>query len=118
MGIQKTPRMKARTHLLRKIKEVFRRHVSQPVRRVISLINPMIRGWVNYFRIGNSTRCFCYVKDWIEKKVRRHLMSARKLKGFGWKRWSREDLYEKLGLYRDYQIRYYSPMKVSPADRS
>jgi len=32
--------------------------------QVIYLINPILRGWVNYFRIGNSARCFGYIKDW------------------------------------------------------
>ncbi|CAM4457598.1 MAG: hypothetical protein LEGION0403_FIIPPAGN_02335 [Legionella sp.] len=79
----------------------------------IYLINPILRGWVNYFRVGNTSRCFTYVKDWVEKKVRRNLMRARKLGGFGWERWSREWMYQKLGLFSDYQIRYYVP-KVSP----
>lgn len=70
-GVRVTPRMKARTALLRKLKDVFRRHQSQPVDRVIYLINPILRGWVNYFRIGNSSKCFGYVKDWVEKKIRR-----------------------------------------------
>ena len=55
------------------MKEIFRRHLSQPIDRVIYLINPILRGWVNYFRVGNSSRCFAYVKDWVEKKVRRAL---------------------------------------------
>ena len=114
IGIQKKPRMKARTNLLRKLKEIFRRHVSQPVSRIIHLINPVLRGWTNYFRIGNSSRCFGYVRDWVEKKIRRHLMKSRKRKGFGWNRWSRSQLYE-MGLYDDYQIRYYSPPKASTA---
>ena len=63
--------------------------VSQPVGRVIELINPILRGWVNYFAVGHSSRCFSLVKDWVEKKVRRHLMRARKRTGFGWERWSR-----------------------------
>ena len=37
----------------------------------------------------------------------------KKLKGFGWKKWSREDIYEKWGLYNDYQIRYIRP-KATP----
>lgn len=114
-GIRKIPKMSSRTKLLRKIKEVFRRHHSQPLDRVIYLINPMLRGWVNYFRIGNSARCFTYVKDWVEKKCRRHLMKARKLRGFGWERWSRQWLYQKMGLYSDYKIRYYQPSKVFSA---
>jgi RNA-directed DNA polymerase len=84
-----TPKLKKRTALLRELKEVFRRHRSQPIERVISLINPMLRGWVNYFAVGHSSECFSYIKDWIEKKVRRHLAQARKRKGFGWERWSR-----------------------------
>ena len=106
-GVRVTPRLKARTALLRKLKDVFRRHISQPVDRVIYQINPILRGWVNYFRIGNSSRCFGYIKDWVEKKIRRHLMRARKRSGFGWKRWSRAWLYETLGLFNDYGVRHY-----------
>jgi hypothetical protein len=46
------------------------------------------------------------VKYFIEKKVRRFVMKRKGRKGFGWKRWSREDIYGKWGLYNDYQIRY------------
>jgi len=101
------PKIKARTTLLRKLKEIFARFVSQPVSRVIYLINPILRGWVNYFRIGHSSKCFDYVKGWVEKKIRRHLMRARKRHGFGWNRWSSAWLYNTLGLYNDYKIRYY-----------
>lgn len=112
--VQTTPKMKARTSLLQKLKEVFRCHKSQLIRKVIQIINPILRGWTNYFRIGNSSRSFNYVKQWVEMKIRCNLMRARKArKGFGWKRWSRGWIYEKLGLYKDYRIRYYIP-KVSP----
>ena len=113
---QYTPKLKKRTALLRKIKEVFRRYRSQPVERVIELINPILRGWVNYFAVGHSGRCFNYVKDWVAKKVRRHMQQARKCKGFGWKRWSTQWLYQTLGLFNDYQIRYIQP-KAAPAGK-
>jgi RNA-directed DNA polymerase len=99
------PKLQQRTALLRKLKDLFRRFVSQPVGRVVELINPVLRGWVNYFAIGDASRCFGFVKDWVEKKVRRHLMRARKLRGFGWKRWSRRRLYEELGLFSQYRVR-------------
>ena len=84
----------------------MRRHCSQPVKRVIALINPILRGWTNYFRIGQSSRCFSHVKDWVEKKVRRHLMRQRGRLGFGWKRWSRQKLYDRLGLFSEYRVVY------------
>lgn len=104
------PRMKKRTALLRRLKAIFRRFQSQPVSRVIQLINPILQGWVNYFAIGDSNRCFGYVRDWVEKKIRRHLMRARKRKGFGWKRWSRRWLYDRLGLFGRYRV--YRPKQL------
>ena len=103
-GARYVPTLKARTALLRKLKEIFRRFRSQPVGRVIALINPVLRGWVNYFRVGHSSRCFGYVKDWVEKKIRRQLMRARQRRGFGWKRWSRAWLYQQLGLFSGYRV--------------
>src|SRR5947208_2108581 len=108
-----TPKLKKRTALLRELKQVFRRHRSQLIERLISLINPMLRGWVNYFAVGNSSECFTYIRDWVEKKVRRHLAHARKRKGFGWERWSRPWLYDTLGLYNSYRVRHDGP-KVAP----
>jgi RNA-directed DNA polymerase len=58
------------TALVRPLKEVFRRHRSQPIERVIALINPVLRGWVNYFAVGHSGECVSFIKDWVEKKVR------------------------------------------------
>jgi RNA-directed DNA polymerase len=110
------PQMKKRTELLRKLKATFRRFQSQPVDRVVYLINPILRGWVNYFAIGHSSRCFSYVRDWVEKKIRRHLMRARKRKGFGWKRWSRGWLYDRLGLFNNYRVQPSRPQpKALPA---
>jgi RNA-directed DNA polymerase len=110
------PKLKKRTALLQTLTEIFRRFQSQPVERVVELINPILRGWVNYFAVGNSSRCFGFVQDWVEKKVRRHLMRARQRRGFGWNRWSRRWLYDKLGLFNGYRVRRPHPSpKVLPA---
>jgi RNA-directed DNA polymerase len=108
------PKLKQRIALLRKLKDVFRRFDSQPIGRVVQFINPIVRGWVNYFAIGDASRCFGFIKDWVEKKVRRHLMRARNRHGFGWKRWSRRWLYDELGLFNDYRVRRSTP-KALPA---
>jgi RNA-directed DNA polymerase len=100
------PKLKKRTALLRKLKEVFPSHRSQPASRVIEQINPILRGWVNYFAFGHSSRCFSFIRYWVEKKIRRHLARARQRQGFGWKRWSREWLYGALGLFHQYRVSY------------
>jgi RNA-directed DNA polymerase len=108
------PKLKKRTALFAKLREIFRGNVSQPVGKVIELINPILRGWVIYFRIGDSSRCFSMVKRWVERKVRRHLMRASGRRGMGWKRWSREWLYGSLALFNDYRVRPQLYPKVVP----
>jgi RNA-directed DNA polymerase len=109
-----TPKGKTRTELLARLKVVFRSLRSQPVQKVIEKINPMLRGWVNYFAHGNASRCFSYVQNWVEKKVRRHLARNSKRTGFGWKRWSRRWLYAHLGLFAGYRVSYRSSQKALP----
>ena len=102
---QYTPKLKKRTALLQQLRAVFRRQRSQPVNGVIEIINPILRGWVNYFAIGHSSRCFQFVKRWVELKVRRHMMRARNRRGFGWERWSTQWLHATLGLFDGYRTR-------------
>lgn len=112
---QATPKLTQRTALLQKLREVFRRRQSHPVRRVIAEINPILRGWVNYFRVGNARRCLAYVRQWVEKRVRRHLMRARGRPGFGWTRWSTAWLHAELGLFGAYGVRYQAAPDSAPS---
>lgn len=112
---QYTPKRAKQTEVLRKVKEILRSHRHLPVREVIPVINPVVAGWVNYFRVGHSGRCFQRVRCEIEKKVRRFMARQRGRKGFGWTRWSTGLLYGEMGLYHDYRIRYLTAPKASPA---
>lgn len=111
--VSKTPRKKKRKEIERKVKAALKANWNKPLREVIQAVNTIIRGWVNYFRIGNSNSTFNKVRNDIEKKVRKFVMRRKKLKGFGWKRWSSKEIYQKWGLYRDYRIRYIYP-KAAP----
>src|SRR5262249_4132202 len=101
-----TPSVKQRTALLRKLKAEFRRQRSHPVGRAIAVSNPVLRGSVRYFGVGNASECFAFVKGWVERKVRRHLMRARNRPGLGWKRWGRAWIYTTLGLFNGYRVSY------------
>ncbi len=101
---QLVPKLKKRTALFTKLREVFRHKVSQPVKDVIEEINPILRGWVNYFRIGNSSHCFAMAKRWLARKIRRHMLRARQRPGMGWKRWSTQWIHGRLGLFNDYRL--------------
>jgi len=101
-----TPARYKCVELRHKLREVFRCRRSHPVKSVICEVNSILAGWLAYFRIGHASREFTSIRDWVEKKVRRHLERAGTRPGFGWKRWSRQWLYQELGLYEDYSLRH------------
>ena len=74
---------------------------------MIAAINAVLAGWVNYFRVGNSSRAFSEIRDYVEMKVRTLLTrrKRRRKRSVGWRRWSNEYLYDVLGLFWDWKIR-------------
>ena len=104
--VSKTPRKKKRKEIGRRVKAVLKLNWDKPLNEVIQSVNTVVRGWVNYFRIGNSTSTFNKVRDDIEKKLRKFVLRRQKRRGLGWKRWSRTEIYQKWGLFNDYRIRY------------
>jgi len=101
-----TPKKKARKAIKAKIRDIIRNSGATPAKEIISKINIVLAGWVNYFRIGNSSRAFSEVRDYVEMKVRTLLTrrKRRQKRSIGWRRWSNEYLYNVLGLYWDWKI--------------
>jgi len=111
-----SPRRKKVIEILRKVRNTLRasRHLS--VQDAVARVNPIVRGWVNYFRIGNSSRELDAVRTGVELKVRRFAVKKRKRKGFGWTRWSSETVYGSWRLYDDYAVRYGGRAKAAPIE--
>jgi RNA-directed DNA polymerase len=76
------------------------------VRDAVQRINEIVRGWVNYFRVGNANQAFAKVRYGVELKARRFATRQRKRSGFGWKRCNREVVYGTCGLFSDYRLAY------------
>lgn len=90
-----------------KIRELIRNAGAKPAQDLVKQINTVLIGWVNYFRVGNSSRAFSKVRDYTEMKVRTLLTrrKRRQKRSIGWQRWSNEYLYGVLGLYWDWKVR-------------
>lgn len=101
-----TPKKKARIAVKAKIREIIKRGGSTSSKEIVSQINTVLTGWVNYFRVGNSSKAFSEIRDYAEMKVRTLLTrrKRRKKRSVGWRRWSNEYLYGVLGLYWDWKI--------------
>jgi len=101
-----TPKKKARKAVKARIRDIIRQGGATPAKTLVSEINTVLAGWVNYFRVGNSNRSFSEVRDYTEMKVRTLLTrrKRRRKRSIGWRRWSNEYLYGVLGLYWDWKI--------------
>jgi RNA-directed DNA polymerase len=101
-----TPKKKARKAIKATIRDIIRDGGATPTTAIISRMNAALAGWVNYFRVGNSSRAFSEVRDYTEMKVRTLLTrrKRRRKSSVGWQRWSNEYLYKVLGLYWDWKI--------------
>jgi RNA-directed DNA polymerase len=97
-----------------KVKAVLKMNRDKSVYEVVDELNMVIKGWVDYYRIGHSSRVFRFIKHWVEMKIRRFVRKAQNRKGFGWKEWSSDMVYNIWGLFNDYQVRYHE-VKALPA---
>jgi len=101
-----TPKKKARKAVKAKLREIIQRSGAMAAAALIARLNAVVAGWVNYFRVGNSSRAFSEVRDYLEMKIRTLLTrrKRRQKRSIGWRRWSNEYLYEVLGLYWDWNL--------------
>jgi RNA-directed DNA polymerase len=106
------PQKKKRDGFLKRLGEVMRRCLHMPVAKVVEeVVNPRVRGWVNYFRWGNAGRDLSYVAWQVDTKVRRFASRQRPKKRRGrrpWTTWSAKDIYETWGLFHDYGVTWCS----------
>jgi group II intron reverse transcriptase/maturase len=102
-----TPRKKARLAIKATVRDIIRRGGSTPAKAIVAQINAALAGWVNYFRVGNASRAFSEVRDYVEMKVRTLLTrrKRRRKRSVGWRRWSNEYLYDVLGLFWGWKVR-------------
>ena len=71
------------------------------LRDVIAGLNPVLRGWGNYFRTGNAARCFNQIDTYVWRRLvsLRIARKGRNLQPNEWRKWTRE-LFHNLGLHR------------------
>jgi RNA-directed DNA polymerase len=101
------PQKKKRTRFLRSLRQALRSNLHIPVEEVIrEVVNPRVRGWVNYFRWGNAGRDLKFVQWQVDKKVRKFASRQRPkhARGCTWTQWRHQTLYEEWGLYSDYRV--------------
>lgn len=100
--LQHWPGRKAMNRVRERVRELTpRRRCHRDVRSVIAELNPVLRGWGQYFGTGNAANHFIDVDDYVLKRLRslRVKRAGRNLRAGQTQRWGR-DYFESLGLHR------------------
>jgi group II intron reverse transcriptase/maturase len=100
--LQRWPSKRSMQRIRQRVKDIAPNSLCHAdLREVISELNPVLRGWGQYFRTGNASTRFVQVDDYVVERLRtlcvkrkgRHLAPGESAK------WTR-DYFENLGLYR------------------
>jgi RNA-directed DNA polymerase len=100
--LQRWPSHRAMKRIRARIKALTGRgRAGTDIRDVIVAINPILRGWGNYFRTGNAALKFNQIDRYVVWKLGRLMRKrhGRNLKPGQWQVWTRE-WFEAHGLYR------------------
>jgi RNA-directed DNA polymerase len=83
MTFHKRPRLKVAPAVVERIKEklreIFKAGRGRNIRKVVEELRPVLRGWVNYFRLAEVRGMFEELDGWIRRKLRCIL----------WRQWKR-----------------------------
>ena len=78
-----------------------RRSGVKDVKEVIASVNPVIRGWGNYFRTGNAEREFNRIDEYVYDRLVRWMQRRGGQRArYRWNAWPRERLHAEMGLHR------------------
>jgi len=93
------PRQKSLDHFKWQIKQRTKRKVPLKTKELVEVINPVIRGWGNYYCRAHVRRLFNQLDRWIKRRIWSH--RYKKWRNSGWKTLSESKLYGELGLVHD-----------------
>jgi RNA-directed DNA polymerase len=100
--LQRWPSQRAMIRVRGKIKaKTGKGRASRDIREVIADLNPVLRGWGNYFRTGNAAKKFNQIDSYVLGRLRGLMIKryGRNLRAGQSSNWTRE-FFEAHGLYR------------------
>jgi RNA-directed DNA polymerase len=92
------PRSKSVDRFKDQIRNLTRRNAPVKVRAVIEAINPIIRGWGNYYRKAHVRKLFHQLDGWIERRLWSFI--AKRWRNTAWRKYPTKRLVTELGLVR------------------
>jgi RNA-directed DNA polymerase len=101
--LQRWPSARAMKRIRQRVKDLTpRSRCHADLRDVIAQLNPVLRGWGEYFRTGNADVKFIQLDDYVRQRLRslRIKRAGSKLRAGQAERWTSDYFVEGLGLHR------------------
>jgi RNA-directed DNA polymerase len=92
------PREKSVTRFKDQIRNLTQRRAPVTLRDMIEVINPIIRGWGNYYRKANVRKLFHRLDGWIERRLWSFI--SKRWRNTAWRRYPSSCLIADFGLVR------------------
>lgn len=90
------PKQKSITHFREQIRSRTRRKSPRSTQEIVEAINPVIRGWGNYYRKAHIRKLFAMLDRWIVRRLWSH--RYKRWRNCGWKTLPDSKLRKELGL--------------------
>ena len=101
--MQRWPSPKAMKRVRERIHDLTdaKRSGGKDVKEIIASVNPVLRGWGNYFRTGNAEREFNSIDEYVYDRLVRWMQRRGGQRArYRWDAWPRERLHTEMGLHR------------------
>jgi RNA-directed DNA polymerase len=72
----------------------------ETLQRLIAELNPVLRGWGAYFRVGNAGQHFLQIDNYVRERLALFLSKKRRRSGRNWGERYTWAFFQKLGVYR------------------
>lgn len=79
------PSQDAIQQIKRKLKGIWRKHLGSPTVALINEMNPLVRGWSNYFRIGVAAEVFTHLDNFMYQRAQRYTKRRHPMKSGRWR---------------------------------
>lgn len=86
------PAKSAQQKIRNRLKYLTSRRAPISPQAFVGLVNPLVTGWVNYFRHTNASNAFRGLRRFVNIRFRRYLTQRSKGRGFGWQRYPNSKL--------------------------
>ena len=94
------PATKAVTRIKGRIRQILRPSNQAPWDEVVAELNPVLRGWAQYFAYGTRLMAYRAVDHYVWERVRHFLRRRHKVSSRGTKRFSGDVVFGELGVFR------------------